>query len=158
MNQKKFFQLLFMILVSHSAGFFGSIFTRATVSTWYITLQKPFFNPPGWVFGPVWFILYTLMGISAYLVFQKGWKNKEVRIALYIFGIQLMLNALWSFLFFGLKSPLHAFFDIIVLWFAILLTIVYFYKVNKTATYLLIPYVLWVSFAAFLNISIVILN
>ena len=109
-------------------------------------------------FGPVWTVLYVLMGISAYLVWIKGFDNKEVKIALGVFGVQLVLNAVWSFLFFGLQSPFYALIEIGVLWIAITATMFVFYRINKTAMYLLIPYIVWVSFAAVLNYSIWILN
>lgn len=137
------------------AGVVGSIFTSQSVSTWYITLNKPSFNPPNWMFGPVWTVLYILIGISLYLV----WTNKKRTItAFWVFGIQLALNALWSFLFFGLQSPLSAFIEIIILWAAILATIIIFYRISRPAAYLLIPYILWVSFAAVLNLALVLLN
>ena len=150
-----YLKLISSIIICELAGILGSIFTISSVSTWYITLNKPFFNPPSWLFGPVWTALYLLMGISLYLI----WTNKKrTKKALTIFGIQLILNTLWSILFFGLKTPLFAFIEIIFLWIAIMLSIQYFYKINKTAAYLLIPYILWVSFAAILNFSIFVLN
>ena len=152
------FQLIFFILISQLAGLIGSIFTRDSISTWYSSLIKPSFNPPNWLFGPVWIMLYILMGISAYLIYKEGFKKKEVRLALGIFGIQLALNTLWSVIFFGLKSPFYAFIEIILLWAAIIFTISKFYRISKPAAYLLIPYILWVSFAAVLNISIFLLN
>jgi tryptophan-rich sensory protein len=132
------------------------VFTTSSIPTWYASLIKPSFNPPNWIFGPVWTTLYLLMGISLYLVWIRG--AKKNRTALIWFGSQLALNSIWSILFFGLKSPLSAFIEIIFLWITILITIIYFYKTSKPAAYLLIPYILWVSFAAVLNISIVILN
>lgn len=149
-------KLLGFILVSYLAGFIGGIFTQQSVTTWYLTLQKPVFNPPSWVFGPVWTSLYILMGIAAFLVYNKGYK--KARTALNFFFIQLFFNALWSFLFFGLKNPLLAFIEIIILWSLILVTTYYFYKVEKKAAYLMLPYLLWVSFATVLNFSLYILN
>ena len=140
------------------AGFIGSIFTVSTVSTWYTALIKPGFNPPNWIFGPVWTLLYLLMGFSLFLVWKQGLKKKYVKEGLIIFGIQISLNVLWSLFFFGLQNPLLAFIEIIILWTAVLFMIIYFYKVNKTAAYVQIPYILWVSFAALLNLSIVLLN
>jgi len=151
---KKIWKLIISILLPFLASVIGGFFTSQSVSTWYITLIKPSFNPPSWVFGPVWTILYLLMGISLYLVWIKRYDKK----AFTVFGIQLFLNALWSVLFFGLQNPLFAFIEIIFLWAAILITIIYFYRINKISAYLLIPYILWVSFAAVLNISIVLLN
>lgn len=151
---KKILKLIISIVLPFLASAIGSLFTANSVSSWYVTLIKPSFNPPSWVFGPVWTILYILMGISLYLV----WIKKFDKTAFTFFGIQLFLNALWSILFFGLKSPLFAFIEIIFLWAAILITIFYFYKINKISAYLFIPYILWVGFAAILNVSIIVLN
>lgn len=140
------------------AGFVGSIFTTPSIATWYADLTKPSFNPPNWIFGPVWTILYIMMAISFYLVWQKGTKDKIVQTSLFAFILQLVLNVLWSIVFFGMHSPLWGFIVIILLWIAILTTIVCFFKVSKTAGYILIPYLLWVSFAAVLNYSVLILN
>lgn len=148
----KFLKLFLAILLCQGAGLIGSIFTINSVTTWYSTLEKPFFNPPPWIFGPVWTILYLLMGISLYLV----WGNKKI--TLKWFWIQLILNSLWSILFFGLKNPALAFLEIIFLWLAIVLTIQSFWKYNRNAAWLLIPYLLWVSFAGILNLSIALLN
>lgn len=150
--------LLLFILLSLSAGAIGSLFTLEAVPGWYATLAKPPFSPPGWVFGPVWTTLYVLMGISAYLVWQKGWQKKPVRFALCLFGLQLFLNALWSILFFGLRSPLYGLFGIIPLWLSIALCMRAFYPLDRRAAWLLIPYLLWVSFAAILNCQIWALN
>ena len=149
--------MVFVVLVE-LVGVIGSIFTSPAIPTWYATLNKPSFNPPNWIFAPVWTLLYLSMGISAFLIWEKGINKKEVRIALLIFGSQLILNVLWSYLFFGLKSPSLAFVGIIVLWLAITATIYAFYKISKPAGLILIPYILWVTFAAFLNFSILILN
>ena len=148
-------KLISSVLICQSAGIIGSFFTVSSVSTWYVTLHKPFFNPPAWVFGPVWITLYLLMGISLYLIWNSKKKSKP---AMVFFSVQLVLNSLWSILFFGLQNPLFAGIEIIILWIAILLTIVSFYKISRTAAYLLIPYILWVSFAAVLNFSIIYLN
>jgi translocator protein len=156
MGKKDFLRLSIAIIVCLSAGFIGSFFTITSIGSWYSTLNKPIFNPPNWLFGPVWTFLYFLMGISLYLIWQN--KNKTKKTALTYFFIQLALNTLWSILFFGLQTPLLAFVEIIILWAAIFLTIRYSYKISKTAAYLLIPYLLWVSFAAILNLSIYLLN
>lgn len=148
----KFLKLLLSIIICEGAGLIGSIFTFNSVNTWYVTLNKPFFNPPPWIFAPVWTILYLLMGISLYLV----WGTKKVNLKW--FWIQLALNSLWSIIFFGLKNPMFAFVEIILLWLAILMTIKSFWKYNKTASWLLLPYLLWVTFASILNLSIVLLN
>ena len=148
-------KLIFSILIVQLAGFIGSLFTTTSQGSWYSEIIKPTFNPPNSVFGPVWTTLYLLIGISLYLILIS--KNSK-KTALYLFFTQLILNSLWSILFFGLENPLAAFIEIIVLWVIILLTILYFYKINKNAAYLLIPYILWVTFAAILNFFIFILN
>lgn len=144
--------------ISELAGLIGSFFTVSAISDWYVFLEKPALSPPSWVFGPVWTALYALMGVAASLVWKNGWEKKEVKKALGVFGIQLFLNAIWSVIFFGLKSPGWALVDIIALWLAIIWTMAVFYKISKPATYLLIPYILWVSFASYLNYSIWMLN
>lgn len=154
----QYLKLAIAILICLLAGFIGSVFTSKSVSTWYTTLKKPSFNPPDWVFGPVWTTLFILMGISLYLVWSKGLEVEGVKIAMIIFGAQFLFNILWSLIFFGLQSPFYAFLEIIILWAAILLTIFSFYNVSRPAAYLLIPYILWVSFAAVLNFMIVRLN
>jgi translocator protein len=151
-------RLLISVIICQLAGAIGSIFTSSSLESWYLLLEKPAFNPPSWVFFPVWTTLYTLMGISLYLVWEKGLHQREVKLGIFLFGLQLGLNTLWSLLFFGLKSPYYAFLEILVLWLAILLTAIQFWKVSKTASVLLIPYILWVSFAALLNYQIWVLN
>lgn len=146
----KIYKLIISLVICQLAGVIGSLFTVSSVSTWYSALNKTALNPPSWVFGPVWITLYLMMGISLYLVWDKGIEKKQA----IIFGVQLALNSLWSILFFGLKSPISALIEIILLWVAILMTIIYFYKTSRTASYLLIPYILWVSFAAVLNFAI----
>lgn len=150
------------LILSLSLCFFvallGSAVTMPSISTWYLELNKPFFNPPNWVFGPVWTILYALMGISLYLVWSRGFRNKKVSKAVKIFLTQLALNFTWSLVFFGLHLPSLAFVIIITLWICIFLTIRYFYVVSKVASYLLYPYLFWVSFAAVLNLAIAFLN
>ena len=150
--------LIISVVICQLAGIIGSFFTFNSVKTWYLTLNKPVFNPPSWVFGPVWTILFLLMGISLFLAWSKGFDNSQVKIALLIFAAQLILNVLWSILFFGLKSPLFAFIEIVILWVFILLTIIYFYPISKPASFLLIPYILWVTFASVLNFAIFLLN
>jgi tryptophan-rich sensory protein len=161
MNLEKKYDVLKLIIsigACLSAGFIGSIFTGKSITTWYSMLQKPSFTPPNWLFAPVWFLLYILMGIAAFLIWRKGIQNHEVKQGLAIFFVQLILNALWSFAFFGLKSPIGGMLVIVPLWTAILLTIIYFFRVSKVAALLLIPYILWVSFATILNFSIYIMN
>ena len=177
------FKLIFAVGVSELAGVIGALFTAPAIDGWYVKLAKPALNPPAWVFGPVWTTLFALMGISAWLVWTRLEKNgiaalsgqgetarndkkennkKIVKIALAIFFGQLVLNALWSIIFFGLPSLVInglnnigiAFFELIILWLAILATIIAFYKISKPAAWLLVPYILWVSFAGYLNYSI----
>jgi len=151
-------KLIIAIGVCLLAGIIGSIFTASSIKNWYALLKKPFFNPPSWIFSPVWTILYILMGISLYLVREKGSKYPGVKLGTGIFSVQLILNTLWSIIFFGLRAPFYAFIEIIFLWITILLTILQFRKISKKASYLLIPYILWVSLAAVLNYYIWILN
>jgi tryptophan-rich sensory protein len=150
------FKLVLSIAICQLAGVVGSIFTISAIPTWYAALNKPSFSPPSWVFGPVWLTLYLLMGISLYLVWSIKKQNKEK--ARYIFGAQLFLNALWSLVFFGLKSPILGLVNIVALWFMILATIVMFYRISKTAAYLLIPYICWVTIATALNYGVWVLN
>jgi translocator protein len=140
------------------AGGLGTIFTISSIPTWYATLIKPPFSPPNFLFGPVWTLLYILMGVSLALVWQKGLKTRKIREALYLFGVQLALNAIWSPVFFGAKNVFLALIIIILMWLFILKTIIAFGKINKVASYLLYPYIAWVSFATILNFSIWILN
>ena len=181
MNQSKIVKFIVSILICQAAGLIGSLFTSPAIPTWYAALEKPSFNPPNWVFAPVWTILFLLMGVSLYLVWAKDWhievKAGEVKRktwnplskklftgswreenAVLIFSLQLALNILWSVIFFGLKMPGLAFFEILMLWFAILYTIVNFFRISKTAGFLLLPYLLWVSFAGILNFFIWRLN
>lgn len=154
---KNFLKLATSIIVCQLAGIIGSIFTISSIPTWYASLNKPFFNPPNWIFGPVWTILYLLMGVSLYLIWQQK-KSKKRTNALIVFASQLGLNTLWSIIFFGMQSPFLAFLVIVGLLIFIILTIIKFFPLSKTAAYLLIPYILWVSFASILNFSIVVLN
>ncbi|MCR4311966.1 MAG: tryptophan-rich sensory protein [Candidatus Uhrbacteria bacterium] len=158
MKRPNFFKLAVAIVGSQMAGIIGSVFTVSSVTTWYAELERPAFNPPGWVFGPVWTMLYVLMGIAAYLVWQRGTKRRDVRIALGLFVGQLVLNASWSIVFFGLHSPGGAFANIVLLWVAIVATMVAFARISRAAVWLLVPYIIWVSFAMYLNFAIWQLN
>lgn len=158
MNKDTALKLIAAIAFSELAGIVGSVFTVSSVASWYPGLVKPAVNPPAWVFGPVWAVLYALMGIAAFLVWKKGLERRDVKIALGIFLGQLVLNTLWSIIFFGLRSPGGALVEIAFLWLAILATIIAFAKISRPAAWLLAPYILWVSFAAYLNYSIWILN
>lgn len=151
-------QVIIFIVISEAIGIGGSIFTVASIPTWYAKLKKPSFNPPNWIFGPVWTILYALLGISAFLVWEKGWNNSNVQLALAIFAVQFILNFAWSAIFFRLHKTLIALVEIMVLWIFILLTILAFYPISQVAGLVLIPYLLWVSFATLLNFYIWKLN
>lgn len=152
-------KLTLSLLSSFSAGLIGSVFTFPAIPTWYATLQKPFFSPPNWVFGPVWTVLYILMGIALYsiLTSTKGEKT-ERNLVTRIFYLQLGFNAIWSILFFGLKMPIAAFIEILLLWGSIFILIRLSRTISPASGWLLTPYLLWVSFAAILNFSIILLN
>ena len=158
MRVRDIWKLVVSIVACLAAGAIGSIFTRQAIPTWYATLEKPAFNPPNWLFAPVWTLLYIMMGVAAFLVWRKGLENKQVRIALIIFLVQLVLNTLWSVAFFGLQSPAYGLVVIELLWLAILFTAFSFYRISRVASVLLWPYLLWVTFAAVLNSSIWLLN
>lgn len=152
---KKILKFIISILVCQLAGIIGSFFTVNSIKDWYLNLNKPWFNPPNYLFGPVWISLYFLMGISLYLIWIS---KKDIKNALRLFFIQLILNALWSILFFGLRLIFVAFLELLLLGIFILIIIIKFYKIDKRSSYLLIPYILWVSFALVLNFSIFVLN
>jgi len=154
MKIKKIIILIISILICQAAGIIGFIFTIPSIPAWYAKLIKSGINPPNWMFASIWITLFLLMGVALYIGWDKGKDNKNFKPALLAFGLQLALNALWSFLFFGLKSPLLALLEIILLWIAILVTISNFQKISKTAAILLLPYIFWVTFAAILNFFI----
>jgi translocator protein len=181
MKYNNLFKFFTSIIICELAGIIGSFFTIPQINDWYKGLNKPFFSPPNWIFGPAWTTLFVLMGISLYLVWIKKWipknkiKSKNIKIwnlwsrkffvgswqkanIILIFILQLVLNILWSIIFFGAHSPGTAFFELLMLWFAIIFTIVNFYRVSKTAAVLLVPYILWVTFAGVLNFFIWIIN
>ncbi len=181
MKYKNLIKFFLSIIFCELVGVVGSFFTISQISGWYAGLNKPFFNPPSWIFGPVWTIIFFLMGISLYFVWSKKWlpknkidfKNKKawnpisqkflsgswqkVNIIL-IFLTQVVLNILWSVIFFGLHSAGAAFFVLLMLWFTIIFMIVNFYRVSRASALLLLPYILWVSFAGVLNFFIWVLN
>ncbi len=159
------FKLIIAIAVCEFAGVIGSVFTTPSIDGWYAGIVKPAINPPAWVFGPVWTTLFALMGISLFLIWKQHSNILEnvrmLRIwrwATTLFFTQLVLNTLWSIIFFGLHSPGGAFVEIIFLWLAILATIIVFAKISPPAAWLLVPYILWVSFAIYLNYAIWTLN
>jgi len=151
-------KLLVSVTICQVGGALGSFFTRPSIPTWYATLKKPWFTPPNWVFAPVWLTLFLLMGIAVFLVWRQRLRNQKVKVALAVFTVQLILNVVWSAVFFGFRSPLAGLVVIIILWVAILLTLLQFFKVSRLAGFLLLPYIGWVSIAASLNTSILILN
>ncbi len=151
-------KLLISVIGCELVGILGTPFTVAAIPSWYATLEKPFFAPPNWLFGPAWTLLYFLMGASFYLIWKQNSKTKKAQIAKKFFFTQLFLNFIWSPLFFGLRSPLLGLIDIVALWILIILTIYKFHPLSKWAAYLLIPYLLWVTFASTLNGAILFLN
>ncbi|PIR07329.1 MAG: TspO protein [Candidatus Komeilibacteria bacterium CG11_big_fil_rev_8_21_14_0_20_36_20] len=156
--KNNYFKLFSSIFICLLAGLIGSLFTRPAIDTWYAGLDKPFFNPPNWIFAPTWTILYILIGIAFYLIWQSGQKREQIKLALIVFIVHLFLNAGWSIIFFGWQNSQIAFIDIVILWMMIAWLLDLFYKIRKSAMYLLIPYFLWVSFALLLNLSIWQLN
>lgn len=146
--------LCIAVILSFMPGLFGSMFRP---DEWYEGLVKPALNPPGWIFGPVWTLLYITMGVSAWLVWRQRAMG-PVHGVLLVFAIQLLLNGLWSYLFFGLQKPDFALMDILFLWAAIACTLIAFWQRSKAAGLLLIPYLAWVSFAVYLNFQIWRLN
>lgn len=150
--------LLGFILLAQGAGLLGSLFTFSAIPTWYATLVKPAFSPPNYLFGPVWTLLYTLMGISSYIVWHRYEFGKKARSFWHVYWTQLVLNALWSILFFGFKFTFLAFVEIVALWYFIVRCIEEGSRLNKTAGLLLYPYLAWVTFASLLNLSIWLLN
>jgi len=152
--KKKLTYIAISVTICLVIGFLSGFATQSSVNDWYLSLNKPSFNPPNWIFGLVWAVLYILMGIAAGIVWAKGFYHIWVKTALYNFGFQLLFNALWSVVFFGFKNPFWALLVILVLLALILQTIKWFNVVSRTAAYLLIPYFLWVCFATILNYKI----
>lgn len=153
----KYLKLISAVLICQAAGFVGSLFTFPSIMTWYSSLNKPAFTPPNWVFGPVWLALYLLMGVSLWLVLDKGINKKTVP-ALYSFSAQLNLNAAWSLFFFGFQNPFAGLVGIIPLAFTVAQTIRKFYGISRNAAYLLVPYILWLMVATYLNYGVWVLN
>ncbi len=151
-------KLIICIVICQLAGLIGTVFTMGSMTTWYAALNKPSFNPPDWLFAPVWIVLYLVMGISLFIIWKEGLKNKDVKSAFIFFIIQLILNASWSVVFFGVHSVIGGLIVIIILWLLILVTIIKFKNISRTAAILLIPYLIWVSFATILNFFINKLN
>lgn len=149
-------RLLFSIVLCEATGFLSALYVMGEINSWYATLTKPVFSPPNWIFGPVWTILYALMGIYLYKVWVSKIKLRSLLLPL--FAVQLLLNFLWSLFFFNLHNPLLALIDILALWFLIFVLIAKTSKTSWSIAWLLIPYILWVSFATLLNIAILTLN
>ncbi len=154
---KKGIKLILCIALPLLAGGLSGYITSSNINTWYATLNKPSFNPPNYIFGPVWTILYTLMGISFYIVINKANKKDRLKLA-GIFVIQLTLNFFWSIIFFKSHQIGIALIEILILWISIVVMLILFYKTSKLASLINIPYLLWVSFATILNYSFYILN
>lgn len=152
------YRLIVSMLGPLLAAVIGSMFTISALPVWYESLNKPFFNPPDWLFAPVWTVLYLLMGIASYLIWQSSADRYEKQAALTLFYVQLAINVLWSILFFGLRLPVLALGEIIILWLLIALATSAFWRINKSSARLLWPYLIWVTFAAILNGAIVWLN
>jgi len=156
-TKSQFMKLFVALILPLSIGAFAGMFTSEAIPGWYATLNRPSFNPPNWLFGPVWTTLYLLMGISLYLIWKEK-KSKERNFAMLIFLIQLALNFAWSYIFFYFNKIGFAFAEIILLWLSIVLMIIRFYKIKPITAYINIPYLLWVSFASMLNLSYYLLN
>lgn len=158
MKKIRWAELLAAVLLCQAAGALGSAFTFPAIPTWYASLVKPEWNPPSWLFGPVWTILYTLMGIAAYRIWRLGIKKKAVRSALVLFGFHLAANSLWSIIFFGWQNIPLAFVEILVLLGLIVAVALRFYRLDRLSGYLFLPYLAWVSFATYLTYTIWRLN
>jgi translocator protein len=151
-------KLIISIVIVFLAAAVGTVYTLKEITTWYVSLTKPSFTPPNWAFGPIWSTLYVLMGIALFLVWREGLDRKDVRIAILVFAVQLVLNVAWSLVFFATHNIFGGLVLIILLWISILVNIIVFYRVSKPAGLILIPYIIWVSIASYLNYSVYILN
>lgn len=158
MGKNDILKLILCIIICQAVGSSGSVFTNMSVKTWYPTLVKPWFTPPPGIIPNVWIVLFTLMGVSLFLAWRAGLTLPEFRGAAFAFLAQYVFNILWSAAFFGLQSPMAGLVVIVLLWILILLTIYRFYPLSREAAMLLVPYIAWVSFAAFLNYSLLLLN
>lgn len=153
-----YLKLAAAVIIAELAGMIGSIFTNPNITSWYNQMNKSPLNPPNWVFAPVWTILFAFMGGVLYIIYEKQKQNKNSRSALILFAVQFILNILWSVLFFGMRNPSAAFVEIVFLWLAILALIILSFRISKIAGWLLVPYILWVTFAGYLNYSFLVLN
>ncbi len=155
----KWYFLVACIALSLLAGFIGTLVTITGPDSWFaVDLIKPVFEPPAWIFAPVWTVLYILMGTALALILNEGWQKKEVKVATAVFAAQLILNILWSYIFFGWHMLTAAAVEIIILWLVIAVMLYLFYRIRKAAGYLIIPYILWVTFATVLTITIAVIN
>jgi benzodiazapine receptor len=150
--------LIGSILIPLVIGYIGAIVTLPQISTWYSSLSKPWWSPPNWLFGPIWTTLYLLMGIALFLVWREGLHRRDVRFAILIFSVQLVINLLWSVVFFSFHALFGSFILVMLLWLAILANIIAFLIISKWAGLLLVPYIVWVSIASYLNYSVYLLN
>ena len=157
MKKQDFLKLIISIILPLAVGSFAGIFTSKAVPLWYATLKQPSFNPPNWVFGPVWTTLYLIMGFSLFLIWKQE-KSELRNLAILAFFFQLTLNFAWSFIFFYYNKIGFALVEIVLLWLSIIIMLVLFYKIKPAAAYINIPYILWVSFASILNLSYYLLN
>ena len=151
-------KLIISIIIVFLAGAVGTIYTLPQITTWYAALTKPSWTPPNWVFGPIWSILYVLMGISLFLVWREGLERKDVKVAILVFAVQLAINVIWSLVFFGGHNIFGGLILIIILWIAILANIIVFYRISKAAGLILLPYLIWVTIASYLNYTVLLLN
>jgi len=164
MKKKYISALIYFLLITFLAALVGNFFTAPSIPTWYASLNKPSFSPPNWLFGPAWTILYILMAVSAFWIWSSYAKardekeKRKIKTAIVIYGVHLVLNALWSFIFFGLQNPAWAFFEILILWVLIMIVAWKFYQIRRIAGIFFIPYILWVTFASVLNFAIWQLN
>jgi tryptophan-rich sensory protein len=155
---KNFWKLIVSLLITFAAAAIGSLATFNSIPTWYQTLNPTAITPPNWVFGPAWTLLYILMAIALFLVWCEGWDKQAVRQGFVLFINQLILNAMWSIIFFAQHQIFFAFIEIIILWATILLTIIWFSKASKIAAWLMAPYLAWVTFAGILNFLVYLAN
>jgi tryptophan-rich sensory protein len=155
---KKFIKLVASIFFCQLAGIIGSVFTVSAIPGWYETINRPVITPPNWLFGPVWITLYTLMGIALYMIWQEGLKKRDVKFAFIFFIIHLAVNASWSIIFFGFNALWLSVSVILVLLVMIIASIILFWDISRIAALLLVPYLLWVTYATALNVSIAVLN
>ena len=158
MNSRLFLSCLFGVLVTNAVGYLSSLATRSSVNTWYKYLNKPVFNPPDWIFMPVWIILYFLMGIAFGIFFYYNFEKNSQKGGVIAFFLQLLFNGMWSLVFFGLKNIFLGLVTILILLVCIIFCITEFRKVNKFSSYLMLPYLFWVCFASILNTLILIMN